>query len=186
MKGQGTPGRDVSAVPSRGECLRLLERHEVPPHIRRHSEQVARVAHRLTEALREAGAELDGGLVQAAALLHDISKAACLQGGDHALEGAELLRALGHPEVASLVARHVELGPWDPGGRITEAEILNYSDKRVRHEEVVSLRERFEDLLERYGQRSAGAHRRIRENWQVTEQLEAKLFRHLELGPESI
>jgi HD superfamily phosphodiesterase len=133
-----------------------------------------------------AGVEVDVGLVEAAALLHDIAKAACLHGGDHAQEGAGLLRTLGYPEVASLVARHVELGTWRPAGQVTEAEILNYSDKRVRHEEVVSLRERFEDLVERYGGRSPGAEGRIRQNWRITEELEAKIFRRLPFGPEGV
>jgi len=178
--------RSGAAVPDRAECDRLLERYDVPAHIRRHSEQVARVARRLSAALGAAGVALDGALVEAAALLHDISKAACLQGGDHAREGAELLQTLGYPEVAALVGRHVELGLWEPDGQITEAEILNYSDKRVRHEEVVSLQERFEDLVERYGRRGPGAEIRIRRNWKVTEELEAKIFRRLPFGPEAV
>jgi len=140
----------------------------------------------LSEALRAVGAELSIPLIEASALLHDIAKAACLDRGDHAREGADLLSALGYPEVASLVARHVELGPWERDGRVTEAEILNYSDKRVRHEEVVSLRERFEDLLERYGRRAVGAERRIRRNWEMSQELEAKIFRQVPFGPEDI
>jgi len=174
------------SVPDPEECARVLERHGVPDHIRRHSEQVARVARQLSEALCGEGVELDVGLVEASALLHDISKAECLEGGDHARQGAELLTTLGYPEVAALVARHVELGSWEPNGQVTEAEVLNYSDKRVRHEDVVSLRERFEDLVVRYGRRGAGAEHRIRMNWQTTEHLEAKIFRGLPFGPEAV
>jgi len=173
-------------VPDPAECRHLLEKHGVPSHIRRHSEQVARVARRLSSALIGVGANLNEGLVEASALLHDIAKAACLEGGDHAKEGAELLAVLGYPEVASLVARHVELGPWEPEGQVTEAELLNYSDKRVCHEDVVSLQERFVDLVKRYGQRGPGAERRIRKNWQMTERLEAKIFRDLPFGPDAV
>jgi putative nucleotidyltransferase with HDIG domain len=174
-------------VPEREECRRLLESHGVPPHIRRHSEQVARVTLRLGAALGAAGFSLDLDRLEAAALLHDIAKAECLGGRqDHAREGGARLRALGYPEVAALVERHVDLGAWDPLGEVTEAEVLNYADKRVRHEEVVTLGERFLDLLERYGKDRPAARARIRNNWRIMEELEAKLFARLPFGPDAL
>lgn len=171
-------------MPGRAECERLLDLYGVPPHIRRHSEQVARVALHLSRALRRQGATLDLGLLEAAALLHDISKAACLASHrDHAREGGEVLRREGYGSVAALLERHVELGAWDPEGPVTEAEVLNYSDKRVRHDEVVTLAERFEDLVIRYGSRHPGAEARIRCNWDVTRALERKIFGCLPFGP---
>lgn len=160
----------------------------MPRHIRRHSEQVARVARRLGEALRQFdGESVDLCLLEAAALLHDIAKASCLANHkDHAVEGGRLLRALGLPRVADLVERHVELGQWRQEGCVTEAEILNYSDKRVRHEEVVSLTDRFLDLLERYGKRAPQAEGRIRDNWQDTEAVERKIFGRLPFGPGDV
>lgn len=171
-------------VPDRSTCRALLEEHGVPAHIQRHSFQVAGLARRLAEALRLRGEPVDPDRVEAAALLHDLAKADCLDSRrDHALEGGVLLRALGHPELADLVERHVELGPWDPSGPVTEAELLNYSDKRVRHEELVSLDERFDDLLARYGKGSERAEARIRENWRMVEAVEEKIFRRLPFGP---
>jgi putative nucleotidyltransferase with HDIG domain len=169
-------------------CRALLESHGVPEHIRRHSEEVARMARRIAEARRRFTEETpDLDLVEAAALLHDIAKAACLQSRkDHALEGGRILRELGHTEIAALVERHVELGHWSAEGAVTEAELLNYSDKRVRHEEVVSLAERFEDLLARYGSASEQASARIRNNWRVTTALEEKIFRGLPFRPEDV
>lgn len=180
------PGH-TGGVPGREECRRLLESHGVPPHIRRHSEQVARVTLRLGEALGAAGFQLDLDRLEAAALLHDIAKADCLGGRqDHAREGGARLRALGYPEVAALVERHVDLGAWEPAGEVTEAEVLNYADKRVRHEEVVTLGERFQDLLERYGKDRPAAQARIRDNWRIMEELEAKLFARLPFGPDAL
>lgn len=174
--------------PTPDECLQILEDHGVPAHIRRHSEQVARVAQRLVGALRVAtGDALDAERVVAGALLHDIAKADCLDSRrDHAREGGQVLRSMGLGDLAPLVERHVELGTWDPAGRVTEAEILNYSDKRVRHEQVVTLEERFLDLLERYGKGNEGAAARIRETWERTQALEEKLFRDLAFGPDAL
>ncbi len=175
-------------VPDPDACRRLLAEHRVPPHIQRHSERVAWVARWLAEALRRHGAAtVDPALVEAAALLHDIAKATCLGTLDnHAVEGGRLLRDLGYEAVAAAVERHVAIGAWDPEGPVTEAEILNYSDKRVLHEDLVGLAERFADLLVRYGGGRPEAERRIRENWAVARGLEAKLFARLPVGPEAV
>lgn len=166
----------------------MLDARGVPDHIRRHSEEVARVARRLAESLcRHECESLDVSLLEAGALLHDIAKAECLTNQrDHALEGGRVLRELGHGDIAEIVERHVELGPWQADGPVTEAELLNYADKRVRHEEVVSLADRFDDLLVRYGGSSERAANRIRRNRQVMEALEAKIFRRLPFGPEDL
>lgn len=177
--------RKESTLPTPQECRRILRAHRVPDHIRRHSEQVARVARRLAKAL----SALDGEVmnidrVEAAALLHDIAKADCLRSRkDHAREGGRVLRDLGMPEIATLVEQHVVLHPGDHGGRVTEAEVLNYSDKRVRHEEIVTLEERFTDLIERYGRGNPQAEAIIRENWLTTEVLERKIFARLPSDP---
>ena len=177
-----------ATVPAVEECRRILEEYDVPPHIRRHSEEVARLAVRLTRALRSEGhAHLDLALVEAAALLHDVAKARCLESlGDHAADGGRLLRERGFATVGDLVARHVELGAWDPDGVPCEAEILNYCDKRVQHERVVGLDERFGDLAERYGKGNPEAEKRIWRNWRATRDVEEKLFRGLPFGPEEL
>jgi uncharacterized protein len=174
-------------VPDPGTCREILHRFGVPEHIRRHSEQVARVARSLAAALGRAGEPVDGLLVEAGALLHDIAKAASLvSNADHALEGGRILRGLGYPKVAELVERHVKLGAWETEGRVTEAELLNYSDKRVRHDEVVTLSERFEDLLVRWGAGDEGACARIRADWKIAAALEVKIFAKLPFPPEAM
>ncbi|GAB4262990.1 MAG: HDIG domain-containing protein [Deferrisomatales bacterium] len=172
--------------PTAERCRRILERHGVPEHIQRHSEQVARVVRALADHLgRAAAGPLDAELLVAAALLHDVAKADCFDSGkDHAREGGRLLRQMGMDAVAALVERHVELGGWNPEGPVTEAEVLNYGDKRVRHDEVVSLDERFRDLLERYGTRYPEARGRILANWRFSKELEKKIFARLPVGPD--
>ena len=175
-------------MPTPEACRRILAEHEVPLHICAHSNQVARLARRLAEALREFAHEcVDAERVEAAALLHDIAKARCLKSGrDHSADGGELLRGLGLESIAVLVEQHVRLREWDPEGRVSEAEILNYCDKRVPHEEVVTLEERFRDLCARYGRGDAAAEAAIRRNERASRRVERKIFDRLPFGPESV
>jgi putative nucleotidyltransferase with HDIG domain len=185
--GPGKPLRLRGACPSPATCRRLLAAHDVPDHIRRHSVQVARVARRIAEQLRERGEPVDVALVEAAALLHDIAKAPCLKSRlDHAAEGGRVLRELGLDAVAALVERHVHLGDWDPRGPVTAAELVNYADKRVLYEDVVGLEERFRDLIARYGRGQREFEQRIRRNWATMEAVEAKIFGRLPIGPADI
>lgn len=160
----------------------------MPSHIRRHSEQVQRVSEVLSAALRAAAAtELDPDALRAAALLHDIAKMECIDNHrDHAAEGCRLLSELGMPVVAELVGRHVRLGSWNPHGPVTGAEVLNYSDKRVQHEAIVSLEERYEDLLVRYGRGRPEVERRIRRDWEIIAAVEEKIFAELPFGPGQV
>lgn len=174
------------SIPNRAECLELMERHAMPLHIRRHSEAVARVALELARGLIAGGASLDLALVESAALLHDLGKARGLElHADHAKLGAEMLEALGHGELAPIVRAHASLASFDPGEPVTPALLVNYADKRVMHDAIVSLAVRFEDLAARYARDDAGRaflerlHRRY-------QRLEAAIFEGLEFGPDDV
>lgn len=185
--GPGKPLRIRGTSPSSATCRRLLLAHGVPTHIRRHSAQVARVASRIAAALRERGEPVDVGLVEAAALLHDIAKAPCLESRlDHAAEGGRVLRVLGLETVAAIVERHVLLGDWNPLGPVTAAEVVNYADKRVLYIRVVSLPERFRDLIVRYSRGRTDIEERIRRNWATMEAVEGKIFGRLPFGPADV
>jgi len=185
--GPGRPLRLRGTSPSTVTCRRLLAAHGVPTHIRRHSAQVARVARSIAEALRERGEAVDVGLIEAAALLHDIAKAPCLESHlDHATEGGRVLRELGLEAVAAIVERHVHLGDSDPRGPVTGAEVVNYADKRVLFVRVVSLPERFRDLIVRYSRGRTDIEERIRRNWATMEAVEAKIFGRPPFGPADI
>jgi uncharacterized protein len=185
--GPGKPLRIRGTSPSTVTCRRLLAAHDVPTHIRRHSAQVARVARRIAEALHERGEAVDVGLIEAAALLHDIAKAPCIESHlDHAAEGGRVLRELGLDAVAAIVERHVHLGDWNPRGPVTGAEVVNYADKRVLYIRVVSLPERFRDLIVRYSRGRTDIEERIRRNWATMEAVEAKIFGRLPFGPADV
>jgi uncharacterized protein len=170
--------------PSRVECLELMDQQGMLPNIREHSLQVARVALTLGTHLLPANPVLDLGLLEAGALLHDIAKTECLKTKKrHTEVGAALLRELGFPEVAEIVAQHVNLreGPSENHG-VSEIEIVHYADKRVLHEEIVGLLTRFDYLQERYG-RTPEERLRIAALLEDSLKQERKIFRDLPFAP---
>jgi putative nucleotidyltransferase with HDIG domain len=164
-----------------------MDTHGMLPNIREHSLRVMQVAVFLGEALARAGHSLKLPLIEAGALLHDLGKTPCLgTGHNHALWGAQILRDLGYPEVAQVVAEHVYMEPKNGGsGCFREAEVVNYADKRVLHTQVVTLSQRFLDLQERYG-RTPEARARIAVNQANSQVLEGKIFASLDLTPDDL
>jgi len=173
-------------IPSVEESYRLLEKEGVPPHIRRHSEKVALVALFLGKELLKQGEALNLSLLCAGGLLHDLTKHRSLKTGEnHAESARKLLIQLGYPEVARVVGQHIFLKPGPPGSPIREEEIVYYADKRVKHEKIVSLKERFIDLRERYGRRPSSWVRIYRLE-ELTKLLERRLFKRLPFGPDKV
>lgn len=79
----------------------------LPDGIVVHSEGVARVAVAAAGLVAEASIPVDGSLVEAAALLHDIDKAEVRRTrGQHGVVGALRLEGLGYGELAMPVASH--------------------------------------------------------------------------------
>jgi uncharacterized protein len=173
--------------PTVAECLELMTIHQMLPHIREHSCRVRDVALLLGEHLLAAGVDLSLPLLEAGALLHDLAKTASLtNGGEHARLGAQWLLDLGYPAVAEIVREHVWLSrdpaePWP----LREVELVNYADKRVRHDLVVTLAQRFADLRTRYGRTPEIIHR-ITTNERRSTILENKIFARLSITPDDI
>ena len=155
-------------------------------HIVAHSLQVCRVATFLTEHLNQQRYGLNFDLIQSAALLHDITKTRSFKTReDHALTGGEHLRDRGYPGIGDLIRQHVKLDKYSDTGTIGEAEVLNYADKRVLHDEIVALDRRLTYIMDRYGE--TPAHReRINVIWRKTKKLEKKLFKDLSFTPDDL
>ena len=171
-------------IPTREECLKLMSRFGMLSNIVEHSLVVARVALYLSEALNEKGQRIDIALVQAASLLHDIAKTECLTTRqDHAQTGSQVLMAIGYEKVGKVVGQHIQLLEEGGPSRVTEAEVVNYADKRVRHNRIVSLEERFGDLKDRYG-KNEKADTQLEKLKEATSQIEKKIFSILAAGPE--
>jgi uncharacterized protein len=176
-----------SAIPDIKTCLSLMELYDMLPNIRDHSIAVAGVAEIITNGLNAAGHYLSLDTIIAGALLHDIGKTACLDNDDdHAAKGLEICLAHNLEMIADIVAEHVILKNYDPANDFSEKEIVYYADKRVNHDQVVSLEERLNYILERYGKNNEIRCRAIRENYALCRELEKRMFSLLTFAPSDL
>ena len=173
-------------IPTKDQCYQMIREMKMMDHIVIHSLQVCRVATFLTEHLNKQHYRLNFDLIQSAALLHDITKTRSFETReDHALTGGKHLSDCGYPAIGDLIRQHVKLDTYSDAGTISEAEVLNYADKRVLHDEIVGLDRRMDYILERYAE--TPAHReRINVLWQKTKELEKKLFKDLSFAPDDL
>jgi uncharacterized protein len=171
-------------IPTEAECGRLVAGMGMLENIVAHSRQVCRVSLLIVDHLQQDG--LNRELILAAALLHDITKTRSFQTGeDHAETGEQVLAEIGYPEVGRIVGQHVRLERYFASSGPTEAEIVNYADKRVLHDRVVPLSERMGYILEKYG-REPEWKRALLLLWEKTEALEARLFAGLPFAPNDV
>ena len=163
-------------IPSAKQCLELMEVYEMLEHIRSHSIMVEKIARIITQGLQEAGVELSMEKVTAGALMHDIGKTYCLKhGGDHTAIGRRFCLDNHLYEIADIVGEHVRLKGYNENQPVNEKEIVYYADKRVNHDQAVSLEERLQYILRRYGQSEADLVRLIRKNFDLCKQVEKKI-----------
>lgn len=142
----------LKKYPSEDECYELLQKFRMLPNIVDHSVQVMRVSLAIYDDLKDKSA-LSRELIVAAALLHDIAKTRSIEQKHlrHDLIGAEMLRELGHEEIADICENHVIYTDFSATTPVNEKDIVFYADKRVMHDKVVDLDTRIADLVERYG-----------------------------------
>jgi len=167
-------------IPTRQECYHIMYSMKMMDHIVAHSLQVCRIAMFLADSFE---ADLNPDLVEAAALLHDITKTRSIETHEnHAQTGKQLLISLNYPEVGSIVGQHVLLDKYFSSDNPTEADVVNYADKRVIHDKVATLTQRMSYIMERYG---IEPKRRvyIQMLWEKTEDLEEHLFRFCSFSP---
>ena len=175
---------EEAPIPDEAACRALWTRYAMFAHIERHSERVAEVAVALARRAVDRGATRHPELVKlalAAGLLHDIAKSYTVQyGGSHAQIGASwVIDSTGNHKVAQAVYHHVEW-PWPlPDDLLHPVFLVIYADKRARHDEIVTLDERYEDLLVRYG-KSEQSRIAIRRGWEHSKTIERVLSAQLE------
>lgn len=192
----------MSSLPSREECYELLRRHQVPENIIRHSEQVTRVAVFLAQRLSDKGIAVDAELVERAALLHDLFKFVDFAdkvelkpeswrrvqessaGRGHEELGYSFLRKR-YPALASAIRCHGYAAVADSSccPASWEEKIVSYADKRVMHEQIVSLAKRFEDGRRRYNHEETDESRAIERCYA---EIEDKIFSILGLRPDCL
>jgi len=140
------------AVPNAEEAHRILVARQLPAGIVAHSEGVARVAKEAAQLLGAAGIPIDVGLVEAAALLHDVDKLETRGGrGVHGLTGAAMLESMGFGELAPPVVGHPVSALLDdrrfPRG--WPSVVVNVADKHVA-QRFMTIEERLDDMARRY------------------------------------
>jgi putative nucleotidyltransferase with HDIG domain len=176
-----------TTIPSVEECFRLMDSHQMLPNIREHSIVVARIAAFLTQSLTKVGIHLVMDMVIAGALLHDIGKTACLNKPEnHAAKGREICQAENFDGIGDIVAEHVILKNYSPDMDLSEKVIVYYADKRVNHDQVVSLDDRLAYIIRQYGNGDSRLQKLIRKNFNRCVVIENKIFSFLKFQPADI
>ncbi len=167
------------SIPSEPECDILLKRvFSVKERVVRHGRAVAQLALHFGRLLNAAGESLNLKRLGAAGRLHDLAKGQ----PEHALSGARILRKMGFPEVADIVAVHMEI---DPGTDdiINEAQLIYLADKMIHGERLVAdYSQRFYKKLENFKDRpdiQANIVRRLKNARIIQGRMEKRLSRSL-------
>ena len=151
-----------------------------------HSIEVANVALFLSMELNKKGQRIDYDLVEASSLLHDLTKTECLKTReDHAMTGGQLLKKMGYERVGEVVAEHIQLSAGKDPLWVSEEELVNYADKRVQHDRIVPLEERFIDLKDRYS-KGKWTLNQLEQLEKSTLDIENKIFSILDMDPNEL
>jgi putative nucleotidyltransferase with HDIG domain len=178
--------KQKNQIPTREECLKMMGQRGVLAHIVDHCLEVAKVAGFLAVELNKKGQRIDLRLVEAASLLHDLTKTEGLRTREnHAKTGSQLLKGMGYERIGEVVSQHIHLAERIDPSLVSEEEVVNYADKRVQHDRIVSLRERFVDLKERYA-KSGGSFELLNNLEKASFELEGKIFSILEIDPAAL
>ncbi|HDS11411.1 MAG TPA: hypothetical protein ENN77_00735 [Candidatus Wirthbacteria bacterium] len=170
----------TSSIPTFAQCQQIWDELHTAPNVRRHSQLVADIAVYLGKRLIEAGETMDLTLVEAGALLHDALRFVGMPdiklshfaippsfedirawqeqnqkyaGLNHAQAICAELLARGYDKsLADVIRKHDFDRIIDPedGVDTWEQKLVFYADKRVCHDQIVILKERFQDIIERY------------------------------------
>ncbi|EKE13855.1 MAG: Metal dependent phosphohydrolase [uncultured bacterium] len=107
-------------------------------------------------------------LLYAAALLHDIGKLKADKIESHTEISAKILEAEGYRALKNPVRKHFfgQLETW-------EEKLVFYVDKIVKHDYLVTLKERLEDVKKRYSENTAF----IEKAWTYAEKMEREIFK---------
>ncbi|MBS3105738.1 HDIG domain-containing protein [Candidatus Woesearchaeota archaeon] len=137
----------MTKIPTKEECLILLNKNKTPSKVIKHSMAVCKLAESIAEKLITKGIKLNKKLIIAAALLHDIERAK----ENHVVKGANLLKRMGFREVSEVVKKHsLYKLQQKKQPKTWEEKIVFYADKRVMGNNIVSLKKRFGALEKRY------------------------------------
>lgn len=187
-----------------------------PMHVRAHQKQVTKVALQVGKALMKKNILLDINLVYTAALLHDMARVCDFtsleksqlgedvtdekwakwvdlrrqfKGMHHADVACGALLEDGYNKTAEVIRLHQSTAIVEEPERfgILEIAVVYYADKRVKHDEIVTLDERFRDGRERNGGNDSAEEKNLYLRVEKqTKELEKQLFSLIDLKPEDV
>lgn len=180
-------------LPTAEDYQRLYQQYSTPSHIQDHMRTVARLAVKLAEQRALQGDVVSISLVETAALLHDLVRipeqwstlpSNITTPESHAEINYLILRD-DYPELAEVVRDHSLMTIFEEGKLTTlEQQIVYYADKRVNHDQVVSIIQRLELSKERWG--VTPENDRTPEVLTALQTLESNLFTNLSITPKEL
>lgn len=206
---------DPEIVPKE-QIEEFYEEWSTPIHVRKHIKQVANVAMKIADKFIENGEIINLNLLYSGAMMHDIARICDFhklekdnfieeitnekwskwedlrkvhQGKHHGDIASDFFKELGYLKTANIIYIHKSRVIAEESKLLNslEKKIMFYSDKRVKHDEIVSLKERFRDGWKRYGAHDdAETQKLFKEVEKKTFELEKELFGGLDVGPEDI
>jgi len=160
----------------------------MPSHIRDHSILVARIAMLIALRLDAYGVDISIEKAVSGALLHDIAKFSCIQSHEnHCHKGMKICENEGFHEISEIVNEHVILKNPILADQYNEKEIVNYADKRVLHDQVVSLQKRMDDIKVRYLPKCPHIDiSMFNHHYEMCKIVETKLFTRMNFLPQDV
>lgn len=135
---------DAMKAPTKEECLAIMHQNEVIEPIIKHCEAVGKMVLTLLDEIAVCHLPFDANTLLAAALLHDIAR----QSKNHAVVGAEKLRAMGYDAIGNLIETHMDI-TVDAKMPLRADELLFLADKLVSEDEVCGYEKRFRKALQK-------------------------------------
>jgi uncharacterized protein len=187
----------------------LYDEFHTPVHIRAHCFEVARIGKLLAEKLNKKGQNIDADLVWIAGMLHDLVRVVDFTNLDpnlgtdedqwiwkklretykethHGIAAGEILVKIGEAKLADIIKRHAFGSIGTPEGpQDWESKLLYYADKRVAHDQCVSLQSRLDEARIRHN----GPIEKTDKQAQIEEkihQLESEIFKTLDFKPSDL
>lgn len=162
---------------NRAQIQDLFKEFHTPAHVQAHCRQVALLAEQLAQKIiadSKNGIAVDPELAHCGGLVHDFVRVVDFNrvdpglgsaedqtfwktlreqysGWHHADVGADILEKRGEGVLARIVKRHKFSALGTPEGPQTwEEKLVYYADKRVKHDQTVSLEERLDEGWQRH------------------------------------
>ena len=177
-------------LPTKEECEELFAKYNTPKNVIQHSKKVNQIAVFLARKLKENAIDINVELVDYASLLHDLVRLPEqvedpeLKKMHHAEVNYQILKD-NYPEIAEIILTHKleNLLDWKTLDN-WEKIVVNYADKRVNNDEIVSITDRINLGKKRWKVKIIDD--KSEEILTELSKLEQKIFNKINLKPEDI